>query len=177
MSHYTLTAIGTDRPGIVAAVTEPLTRLHCNVEDTACSILRGHFAMMLILNAPEPLSAEELQQAVKRNVQPLGVHITVAPIDDDNPFHAPPSHVLSVYGVDRPGIVSTVSRHLADLGVNITDLQTRLVQAGTTPIYSMILELLFPAGLTADRLAHELQQLGQQMGVEVNLRELDSDTL
>ena len=49
---------------------------------------------------------------------------------------------MSVYGVDHPGIVHAVSRRLAERGVSITDLETRLVGgADGEPVYAMMLEV------------------------------------
>jgi len=42
MSHFALTIIGRDRPGIVSQVTEILYRLGCNIADSSCTILGGH---------------------------------------------------------------------------------------------------------------------------------------
>ena len=53
MSHFALTIIGRDRPGIVAKVTEILYRLGCNIADSSCTILGGQFAMILILSNPD----------------------------------------------------------------------------------------------------------------------------
>ena len=44
--------IGRDRPGIVGAVTADLLRHALNIEDSQMSILRGHFAVVLILAGP-----------------------------------------------------------------------------------------------------------------------------
>ena len=44
-----VTVVGQDRPGIVAAVAEALYDLGCNLEDATSTILRGHFSMMLVV--------------------------------------------------------------------------------------------------------------------------------
>src|SRR5438094_166616 len=51
--HFAVSAVGADRPGIVAAVTGAFLEHGCNLEDTSMTILRGHFAMMLVVAAPE----------------------------------------------------------------------------------------------------------------------------
>jgi glycine cleavage system transcriptional repressor len=48
-----LSALGRDRPGIVAEVTGVLVEHGVNVEDSRMAILRGEFAMVLVLGAPE----------------------------------------------------------------------------------------------------------------------------
>ncbi len=64
MPHFAVSAVGVDRPGIVAAVTGVLVEQGCNLEDTSMSILRGHFAMMLLVAGPDGLTAEALEAAL-----------------------------------------------------------------------------------------------------------------
>ncbi|MBV8983066.1 MAG: amino acid-binding protein, partial [Acidimicrobiia bacterium] len=64
MSHYAVSAVGADRPGIVAAVTGVFLEHGCNLEDTSMTILRGHFAMMLVVAAPDGLAQETLEEAL-----------------------------------------------------------------------------------------------------------------
>ncbi|MBW3611674.1 MAG: GHKL domain-containing protein [Actinobacteria bacterium] len=55
MAHVAVTAIGTDRPGIVARVTGVLVEHGGNLEDSAMTILGGHFAIMLVVEVPDDL--------------------------------------------------------------------------------------------------------------------------
>ena len=64
MSHVAVTAVGADRPGIVAGVTKVLFDQGCNLEDTSMTILRGHFAMMLVVDVPAGVAAADLEAAV-----------------------------------------------------------------------------------------------------------------
>ncbi|MFL6295779.1 MAG: glycine cleavage system protein R, partial [Actinomycetes bacterium] len=49
MARFAVSVFGRDRPGIVAAVSRVLADAGCNLEDTSMTILRGHFAMMLVV--------------------------------------------------------------------------------------------------------------------------------
>lgn len=44
--------IGCDQPGVIAAATNTLTRLGCNVEEMTQSILRHQFASIFLVNKP-----------------------------------------------------------------------------------------------------------------------------
>ncbi|MBW3618763.1 MAG: ACT domain-containing protein, partial [Actinobacteria bacterium] len=126
MPELAVTAFGTDRPGIVAAVADVLRDRGGNVEDSAMTILGGHFAIMLLVETDDP--ADELATALRTATADLGLTISVTPAGEGH-ASAAPSHVLSVYGGDRPGILAGVSRALADVGANVTDLETRLLSA------------------------------------------------
>ena len=121
MSQLAVTVIGPDRPGIIADVTEALAGTGVNLEDSTMTLLRGHFAMMIVCSG----SLSE----VKAAVEPLRVElvITVREMGPENEHAAiGPSYLLSVHGADRPGIVAAVTRMVAAVGGTITDLATRL---------------------------------------------------
>ena len=87
-----------------------------------------------------------------------------------------PTHVLSVYGADHPGIVHAVSSELADRGVSITGLETRLGSGVEEPLYVMLMEIA--AGeVDAGELRSALGAIGEREGLEVSLRELSADAL
>ncbi|MGE5762899.1 MAG: ACT domain-containing protein, partial [Mycobacterium leprae] len=59
MRLLAVTVIGPDRPGIITAVTGALAGLGGNLEDSTMTLLRGHFAMMLLAAcAADPAEVE-----------------------------------------------------------------------------------------------------------------------
>lgn len=178
MPHVAVTALGADRPGIVAAVTGVLMEHGGNLEDTAMTNLGGHFAMMLVVEVPEGASAEALEAALVADVGAHGLTVAVRPIAED-PGDAPAGEAwaVSLYGADRPGIVHAVASKLADNGANIVDLSTRVVGPGPDHGYVLLLELSMPPGSDADRLGRELAELATELGVEIHLRPDDADVL
>ena len=178
MPHVAVTALGADRPGIVAAVTGVLMDHGCNLEDSAMTNLGGHFAMMLVVEVPEGASAEAIEAALVDDVGAQGLTVAVRPIVED-PGDGPTGEAwaVSLYGADRPGIVHAVASKLADNGANIVDLSTRVVGPGPEHAYVLLLELSLPADADADRLARELAELATELGVEIHLRPDDADVL
>ena len=87
-----------------------------------------------------------------------------------------PSHVVSVYGADSKGIVHSISAALAGLGVDITDLETKLTGTPDAPVYVMVLEIALGSA-TAGDVEAALQRAAAEIGVEVSLRELDGEAL
>lgn len=176
MPEFAVTAIGRDRPGIVAAVSGALLDLDGNVEDSQMSILCGHFAVMLLVRVPDGVERAQVADALSGVRDELGLEaVTVAPVGA-GALPARATHVLSVYGADRRGIVHAVSSTLAGLGVNICDLETKLVGTPEAPVYVMTVEVALgdadPAAVSA-----ALAQAGGEAGLEVTLRELDNDPL
>jgi glycine cleavage system transcriptional repressor len=173
-----VTALGADRPGIVAAVTGVLMRHGGNLEDTAMTNLGGHFAMMLVVEVPDGESAELLESSLVDELGGEGITVAVRPIDELSPA-GPDGEpwAVSLYGADRPGIVHAVAQKLADHGANIVDLSTRVVGPGPDHAYVLLLELALPAGADAAALERELSGLAGELGVEIHLRPDDVDVL
>ncbi len=178
MGHFAVSAVGADRPGIVAAVTGAFLDHGCNLEDTSMTILRGHFAMMLVVAAPDGVEQRALEAALAGPAADLELVVAVRPIDDDVP--ASPegeAWTVSVYGADRPGIVHRVASLLADNGVNIVDLTTRVIGDPARPVYAMILEVTLPADGDASSLQQRLTGLASDLGVECSLHPSEADIL
>jgi glycine cleavage system transcriptional repressor len=164
-----LTAIGRDKPGIVARIARVLVDHGLNIEDSQMRILGGRFAMMLLLRGEA--GEEQLYKDLLGPARELGLdYIYVHPIGEADAAAPEPTHLLSVYGGDHPGIVAAVTEALARLGANITDLQTRL--AGD--VYVMVLELAIPEGVD---ISGAVAEVGSEQGVDVSLRELEHDAL
>jgi glycine cleavage system transcriptional repressor len=177
MPEYAVTAIGRDRPGIVAAISRSLLELDGNIEDSQMSILRGHFAVMLIVGVPDGTSEEALAASLGAVRDELELEaVTFKGVDELAGPAARASHVITVYGADHPGIVSAVSSVLADNGTNITDLETRLAGSEETPLYVMLIEVSL-GDADAAQLDEALQRTGEESQVEISLRELEADPL
>jgi glycine cleavage system transcriptional repressor len=176
--HVAVTALGADRPGIVAAVTGVLVRHGGNLEDTAMTNLGGHFAMMLVVEVPDEESAEALETSLVEEVGGLGLTVAVRPIVESPGDVAPGEPwAVSLYGADRPGIVHRVAQRLADHDANIVDLSTRVIGPGPEHAYVLLLELSLPTTADPDRLGIELTELAEELGVEIHLRPDDADVL
>lgn len=176
MPHFAVTAIGADRPGIVAGLTEALRDVGGNLEDVASTILRGSFTMMLVVSAPQEIASEELEEVLARAALPLEVAVTVREVEAATPERPEATHVLTAYGSDRPGIVAGLARLLADRGVNITDLSCRLV-GEERPVYAMIAELQVPEGIDPSSLEEALRETAASLEVDVTFRVVEVETL
>lgn len=175
MGRFIVTALGKDRPGIVAGVAEILYRLGCNLEDSAMTRLGGEFAIMLLFAAPGRVTPEALRKAFAplEHRLSLAIHLKrLAPSERRAPSRRGRAYTLSLYGADRPGIVFRVADALAHAGVNITDLQTRYRAGahGQRPLYLVLLDVEIPRRVSIAALERTLRQVGQAVGVEVSLR-------
>jgi glycine cleavage system transcriptional repressor len=180
MRHFAVTAIGADRPGIVAGVSEVLLEHGGNIEDSQMTILRGRFTMMLIVSAGDGVDAQRLGSDLERVRNDVGLDaLSLSEVTEaGTELGILPSHIVTVYGIDHPGIVHAVSSALAAQHVNITDLTTRLIGGDQgEPLYAMMLEIALPAGLPVEETEKALRDVSDRQGVELTIRPLEQDAL
>jgi len=172
-----VTVIGNDRTGIVAAVTRVLFETGCNLEDATSTILSGHFSMMLIVSLPDDSASESVEERLASVASELDLVITVRDVHDAHLGVAEPTHIVSVYGGDRPGIVYRVAEQLAAAGVNITDLSSRVIGSESSPVYALMLEVAAKPETTRALLEDDLSELKSELGVDISVNEIESDIL
>ena len=168
-------AVGADRPGIVAAVTGALSEAGANLDDTSMSILHGHFAIAMVVAGPEGL---DVAAALAPVAERLDLTVDVRPIPEGTPPTPDGERwSLAVYGADRPGLVAAVTAVVADTGVNVVDLTTRLIGVPTRPVYAMQLELAVPDGVDAAQMKERLAAVAADLGIDCTLTPADADLL
>jgi glycine cleavage system transcriptional repressor len=189
VAHFAVTAVGADRPGIVAAVTGAFAAHGCNLEDSSMTILRGQFAMMLVVDAPAGMAVDQLEAALAGPAAELDLVVTVRPAAEPAPVTGPErpferggepdlvSWTVSVYGADHPGIVHGLTSLLAERSVNIVDLSTRVIGTAEEPVYTMVLEVTLPPGGDPRQLEADLEAKAGELGVTCRLHPSEADIL
>lgn len=167
-----ITAVGRDRPGIIAALARAVLDLGGNLDDATMTRLHGAFATMVAARLPHGKTEEDARAALAPVAEAMGLTIAVQSVPDAHE-ETPPDTLLTVYGADRPGIVYQVAARLAARNVNITDMDTRLAGTLDAPMYVMLLEAV--AG-DAD-LSDDLEALRREMDIDISARPLDSEAL
>ena len=167
-----VTAVGVDRPGIIAALAGAVLQIGGTLDDATMTRLHGAFATMLAARLPSRETIEELRVLLQPVAETLGLTVTVQAVPDSH-TDLPPDTLLTVYGADRPGIVHAVAARLGQAGVNITDMDTRVAGSHDAPVYVMLLEA---AAGTVD-LTQDLDALRQELGVTITAQTLDTESL
>jgi len=166
MASFILTAIGDDRPGLVSALSAPISAHGASWERSQMSRLGGKFAGIVLVTVAE----EEYDALTTELVATDGLAVTVERTDAPA---APTSQRLRLrlLGDDRPGIVAEVSAALAEGGVSISQLVTDVrdaPMAGGT-LFEASAELSAPATTSTEALRSVLEALADELMVDIDL--------
>src|SRR5213594_1445314 len=172
---FALSAIGRDRPGIVADLAELIYECDCNLEDSSMTILGSEFAVLLLLSGQGPEVERRLSAGCKRLEWEKRLTVFFRPLDGDPAAATPGRRTIAMecegHGVDKAGIVARVARTLADHGVNVTALQT---QSGPgpetgTPMFTMRIRMAVPVELERAVLRERLERVAADLHVDLSL--------
>ncbi len=171
---YALAAIGRDRPGIVADLSEFVFACGCNLEDASMTMLGDEFATLMLLSGVGDDLATKLADGVRKLEWERRLTIFLRPLEAEPVRADLAGHEewrLTARGIDKAGIVANVARRLANRDILIADLRGRIIpmpQSGT-PLYVLDLRLLVPPSVEIDDLRRDLAETARQLEVEIDL--------
>ena len=178
--NVAITATGKDRPGIICDLTGALFKAGGNLEDASMTILEGEFAMIFLASVDSQKAYQKLLKQLEL-LKRKGLAVTTKEIKrrlvrGEKHQANTSSWIISVLGKDRAGIVYHVSNAAAQHGLNITDLNSKIIGTGGKTGYALILEIDIPnkAGFS-EKLNKSLQTLARKLSVTINLNPVDSE--
>ncbi|MFO0660788.1 MAG: ACT domain-containing protein [Polyangiaceae bacterium] len=172
---FVLTALGPDRPGLVAEVTKFLDAHGVNVEDSRMAVLGAEFAIMMLISGSEESVAKVAREA--GDLEKL-TGLTVS----TKPTRSPEEHrkatvlpcLVTAEAIDREGIVKAVSAALHGLGINVVSLQSTAFNAPVTgtPLFRLEARVDVPQGVTVTRLRQALEAVALAENIDLDVRSL-----
>src|SRR3954454_19871476 len=168
MATFILTVVGDDRPGLVSAVSGPISDHDASWERSQMSRLAGKFAGIVLVGVADSRLDALVADLAALNDQGLQVVIERT----DQPSERESQHLqLELLGADHPGIVAEISASLAARHVSIEELSTDVREApmagGTLFEARAVLDA--PAATSTGELRSMLEGLADELMVEIRL--------
>ena len=176
-SWFILSAVGRDRPGLVADLAQLIYDSDANLEDSRMTLLGNEFAAILLCSGSDPALESRLVEGARSLESQNSLTVFVRPLEGQ-PRPPVPAPGTTLYGVeaegeDRAGIVARLCRTLADQRVNIANLESASVPTPSgSALYRLVIRAEVPDTLDAATLGKALEQAGSAIGVDVTLRRL-----
>ncbi|MEE2664633.1 MAG: ACT domain-containing protein [Myxococcota bacterium] len=175
MSHwFLLSAIGRDKPGLVAELAQLIYDADANLEDSRMTILGSDFAVILLCSSARGETADDISLGAKRLERDHGLTILLRSLEvGPRPSIPAPGtrlYTLAAAGEDRAGIVASICRILADRSVNIADLSTASRPGpGGSPHYELQMNIEIPETPDPKRLRDDLEAEADRLVIDVSL--------
>jgi glycine cleavage system transcriptional repressor len=133
-----LTAIGDDRPGLVADVAEFVSRRGGWIDESRMVNMHGRFAIaMLVTGSGSALDAISADVAELAAATAIDVRLT--PVEEHLRREPRPLYLIEAHALDQPDLVHQVADALRRCNANIESLETTIEPAPVTgsPVFAM----------------------------------------
>jgi glycine cleavage system transcriptional repressor len=175
--YIVITAIGSDRPGLVDEISSFLASRNINIEDSRMAVLGGEFAVILLASGKAGFD-EKLEKDLPALQNKTGLNILIKQTTAPHERKIKPSipHRLVATSMDHPGIVHEITRILHNRAINIESMETRVTNAPLSgaPIFKMKCVINIPFELKLATIRKELEKLGDRMDIDIEIEAVDS---
>jgi glycine cleavage system transcriptional repressor len=170
-----LSAIGTDRAGVVNDLSKVILECGGNIEESRMTALGTEFAMLLLVSGNwHTLGKLEagLDKLSKDRDLTVAIRKTGARKHSENCM----PYAVDVVALDQPGIVFHLANFFAARNIEIADLATRRYAAPHTgaPMFAVQMTVNVPASQQLSQLRDEFMELCDQINLDALLEPVKS---
>lgn len=174
MSQYlVLSALGSDRPGLVKDLTDFLADRGANVDDSRMAIFGAEFGIMVLLSGDES-SLHRIEREIEDLERMTGTRIMC------RRTRSPEEHrkgelrgfSVTVESFDREGIVRAIAAALHGLGANIVSLETTQWNAPFTgaTLFRIEVQAEVPGATSLAKVRAALDEVGARENLDIEVR-------
>lgn len=139
--HILVTAIGSDRTGLVRRVTKTLLDCGCNISESRLATMGSHFVMLIMVSgnwhSMSKLEAELDAVASELSLQ-IAVHKTDATAQRSNQL----PYAVDLVCLDQPGIVNTLAAFFSTRDIAIAEMTSKRYAAAHTGAQMFNLQMI-----------------------------------
>ncbi|MBW1715363.1 MAG: HAD-IB family phosphatase [Deltaproteobacteria bacterium] len=137
----TFSAIGVDSPGLVSKITTEIFQMSGNIIDVEEICRRGLFSIFLIIDfSASEKSIDEILHALKPIENETGLKVILGIRDEDEvtDLTEKEDYMVTVLGIDQPGIIANISTFFRKYNINIKDC--RMIARGKFFAMEMVID-------------------------------------
>lgn len=173
--YLVLTVTCPDRPGIVERITDVIADHSGNWEESRMARLGGDFAGIVMVSVEQEKADSLTSDLLNLNHDGMAILVKQTTSQGASSQDEPTLYELHLTGADHEGIVHEVAAYLANQGVNLESMETKITPApmSATPTFHMQAQLCIESAQQLTSLAEQLQRMGDQIGADIEIRSRD----
>ena len=171
MNSLIISAVGSDRSGIVSEISGIITSHGGNVEASRMSRIGSDFAIIMLVSV-DPDWVESLEVAL----QSINELTIISKPTKAKEGVEDAQCQIDLSGADNEGIVKILSKYLAGKSINILEMQTHITNAPVTgtPLFNLKAMTALPENIKIRGIQSDLNQIAQKLGVEITASQTES---
>ena len=181
MNSLIISAVGSDRPGIVSEISGVITSHGGNIEKSRMTRLGSDFTiiMLVMVDSKWEESLVVALQAIKDlSITTKGSEPNTVITGENSQVTSGENFQISLSGADNEGIVKVLSKYLAGKSINILEMETHISNAPVTgtPLFNLNAITSTPVNSNISDIQSDLNQIAQKMGIEITVNQSESIT-
>ncbi len=162
-----LSAIGTDRAGVVNDLAKVILDCGGNIEESRMTALGTEFAMLLLVSGNWH-TLNKLETSLDKLAKERGLTINIKKTGVRERDEESMPYAVDVVALDQPGIVFQLAHFFASRNIEIADLATRSYAAAHTgsPMFSVQMNVNVPASVHLSQLRDEFLEMCDQLNLD-----------
>ena len=165
-----ISAIGTDRTGVVQDISRAILACGGNIEESRMAILGAEFAMLLLVSGNWH-TLNRLETSLEKLGGDTQLTFTIRKTDANEPREDRMPYAVDVIALDQQGIVYHLADFFSSRDIEIADVATRRYAAAHTgaPMFAVQMAVNIPARLNLAQLREEFLELGDRLNLDAIL--------
>ncbi len=173
--HIVVSAIGSDRPGLVHELTRVISDCGGNISESRMASLGSEFAMVLLVSGNWH-SLAKLETELKKLSESSGLTVHIKRTEPRAARTDMLPYSIDAVCLDQTGIVSALSGFCSSRGIDIADVSTRTYPAAHTgaQMFSVQMIVNVPSRLHLAHLREEFMDLCDSLNLDAIMEPVKS---
>lgn len=170
-----ISAIGTDRAGVVHDLTGVILDCGGNIVESRMSTLGREFAMLLLISGNWH-TLNKLETELGKLKERANLTVSIRPTGEGEQKQDRIPYAVDVVCLDQKGIVFNLAQFFSTRDIEIAELSTRSYAAAHTgaPMFSVQMNVSIPAQLPIAQLREEFMELCDHLNLDAILEPVKS---
>ena len=174
MNSLIISAVGSDRPGIVSELSGAITSHGGNIEKSRMTRLGSDFTIIMLVTVDskwEESLLVALQTIKELSITTKGTEPNTVITGENSQDTVGENYQISLNGADNEGIVKVLSKYLKEKSINIIEMNTNISQApiSGSPLFNLSASISIPGEVNGRDIQSDLSQISKELGVDIHL--------
>ena len=176
MHSLIISAVGSDRPGIVSELTGIITNHGGNIEESRMTRLGSDFTIIMLVSVDikwKESLVVALQAMKELSITTKGTEPNTVITGENCQDTAGENCQILLSGADNEGIVKVLTKYLAGKSINILEMETHISNAPVTgtPLFNLLAIITIPDNADLVGIQSDLTLIAQKLGVEITVNQ------
>jgi glycine cleavage system transcriptional repressor len=162
-----ISAVGTDRTGVVQGLTKVILACGGNIEESRMTTLGSEFAMLLLVSGNWH-TLSRLEQGLDKLCEDGRLTIAIRKTDTKSAEEDRMPYAIDVVALDQQGIVYNLAEFFSSRDIEIADVATRSYAAAHTgaPMFSVQMAVNVPSSLNIAQLREDFLEFCDRLNLD-----------